>query len=138
MTRGQLKKHLFFSLSMTFTSFFLAFSSLMARKGEPWMMFGATLLMWSGYLVSHRIETGRFIDGKPVEDETREGKDSKVLPRGPDEVIGSLIGGAVFISGMLLGTYGLRQLNLAITFAAAVVFLTGYVIMHYAGTGELL
>jgi hypothetical protein len=38
----------------------------------------------------------------------------------------------------VIGVFGVRQVSLPVTFIAATVFLSGYILMHHSTTGELL
>lgn len=127
------KKFLSFTILWTLTSLLLALASLTALKGSVEIMFLTTFALWWGYLFSHYVATGEFIDGKPTGE-----KDLKMMPKDQTEIIGSLVGVIVFIMGMVIGLQGLSARNLPLTFFAALTFLWGYVIMHYAATGEFL
>lgn len=97
----------------------------------------SALLFWIGYLLSHKIATGKFVDGNTTQGGEPK-KDQGLIPRNSKEIIGSLTGAVVFILGMLTGLYSLRSESFPLTFIAAMVFLWGYVIMHYSTTNELL
>lgn len=120
----------FFGIAVILTAYFPALTSISARKGLMIQTFLSSFMMWAGYLASHRVATGSFVDGRST--------GSKMLPNLGEEIMGSIVGAVTFMGGMVIGVFGIRQVSLPINFIAATVFLSGYVIMHRANTGELL
>lgn len=132
-TEESLTKFLIGSLSI---SLFLALAAVEARQGNPAPVFIYMTLTWTSYMISHKAAVGKFIDGK--ENNTEEGKDEKMAPKDLAENKGFLLGSTLFISGMIIGAYGLHLLQEYLTITGSIIFITGYVVAHYSTTGELL
>lgn len=103
-----------------------------AFNGNAGLAFVSAFTAWVSYLFAHYMMEGVFIDGN--EDE----KDHKITPGRRKEAAGTVLGTAVLVSGMGLGVNALRNSDLPLTIAAALIFHTGYVIAHYSATGEVV
>lgn len=87
---------------------------------------------WLGYIMAHYSTEGKFVDGNEEDEE------HKMVPNERKEISGSIFGSTVLIGGMVLGAFSLKSSSFYLTFLAALIFFTGYIIAHYSATGELL
>ena len=118
------------------TAVFLAFTAVLSKTGGPLLVFLFSFLTWSSYLVSHKLLEGKFVDGKPVAENDK--KTPGMRPRKTVEAAGIAFGGALFISGMVIGAKGVNAVSFLITAGGAFLFIAGYVIAHFSATGDLL
>lgn len=121
-----------FVFAMIATSFFLALATVKSVAQEPKIVFVSSLLMWAGYLTSHKISEGTFVDGHD------ENSSDQMLPHDREKWTGVIAGTLILISGFAVAITGLQNESLIMTFPAAILFWTGYIVTHYTGTGELL
>ncbi|MFB6116077.1 MAG: hypothetical protein ABEK10_01070 [Candidatus Nanosalina sp.] len=126
-----------FSAAIVLISLFLALAAINSKQGNTGRIFLYTLLAWTGYLTSHKVATGEFIDGKETVT-SKDGKDSNMAPKNLVEYPGFITGATVFITGMIIGGTGVRTGEVLTTFGGGLLFTTGYVIAHWSTTGELL
>ncbi|MFB6241573.1 MAG: hypothetical protein ABEJ36_02095 [Candidatus Nanosalina sp.] len=115
---------------------FLASAAVLSNSGRVELLFFSSLMMWLSYLAAHKLAEGQLVDGKPLD--TDEEKDETMTPETTTEYLGSLSGAAILIAGMVVGAYGIRELNLPLTFVGALIFILGYITAHISTTGELL
>lgn len=121
-----------FFVSMSLTAFFLAVATVHSVAQRPDIVFASSLLMWIGYLTSHKISEGTFVDGHDEE------SGDQMVPRDREKWIGVIFGSLILVSAFFIAVTGLQQQSLLLTFPAAALFWTGYVVAHYNATGELL
>lgn len=124
---GNLGKWTGFGCCFGVTSVSLSAGFLWAKQGRAALTFVSAFAAWTGYLFAHYAVTGRFIDSA----------ETVRRPNGT-EAFGLVVGGAVLISGMVIGSQGIRVESFPLTQAGAVLFLSGYVIAHYATEKTLL
>jgi hypothetical protein len=107
----------------------LAIGFIWARQERTALTFASAFTAWWGYLFAHYMETGEFVDGLEGTEHIRESA---------EWLVGAAVGVAVLVAGMVVGAVGIGAVAFTTTFAGAVLFLSGYVITHYAVTGHLL
>lgn len=127
-----------FLLSTVLISIFLALTATTARTGNFRVVFVYMLLTWISYMAAHKTATGRFVDGKEPSEQKETGKDESMTPKDMIENSGFMAGGIIFITGIIIGAYGIHLLRIPITFVGSLLFNLGYIISHYSTTGELL
>lgn len=131
------------------------------------LVFLAALTAWWGYLLAHYAATGEFIDasghyggdsesaadgsgrpagvahspgGHPVATSLSRVR-SSVAATVPDSRLrraGVVVGAGVLVAGMVVGVVYIRRGDHLMTNVGGVLFLGGYVVAHYAETGQLL
>jgi hypothetical protein len=121
-----------FAVTIALTSFFLTVAAVNSVAQRPVMVFISSALMWSGYLLAHKISEGTFVDGHEEDD------NSHMIPHDRERWAGVIIGSLILISGFAVAIQGLREESLVMTFPAATFFWTGYIVAHYNATDELL
>lgn len=121
-----------FVVTMLFTSLFLAVAAVYSVAQRSGIVFVSSMLMWTGYLIAHKISEGTFVDGH------EEDSSNHMIPHDRERWSGVILGSLILISGFAVAIQGLRQQSIFMTFPAAALFWTGYVTAHYNATGELL
>ncbi|MFB6095059.1 MAG: hypothetical protein ABEJ71_01230, partial [Halodesulfurarchaeum sp.] len=124
-----------FCIGLGLTSMALSSGFIWAYQGKPVRVFSAAFLAWVGYLGAHYAIDGEFIDSP---DEVNEEHGDGTLPDGLRAKVGLVAGAGVLVLGMIVGVYFIRAEHHLGTNIGGVLFLGGYVISHYAGTGNLL
>lgn len=118
-----------FYCSLTVVAVALAIGFIWARQERIVLTFAAAFTAWWGYLFAHYMETGEFVDGLEGTDHIRNSE---------KWIVGAALGIAVLVAGMVVGAIGIGATAFTTTFLGALLFLSGYVIAHYAVTGHLL
>lgn len=121
-----------FAITIALTSFFLTVAAVNSVAQRPVIVFISSSLMWAGYLIAHRISEGKFVDGNDEDD------NSHMIPHDRERWAGVIMGSLILISGFGVAIQGLREESLMMTFPAATLFWTGYIVAHYNATEELL
>lgn len=120
------------------TSAALSSGFIWAYQGRTWLVFGAAFVAWTGYLVAHYAVTGEFIDPNGGGDDGDDGDGGGYVPEERWRRVGVAAGAAILVAGMVVGVVYIRAENHLATNVGGVLFLGGYVVAHYAATGELL
>lgn len=106
---------------------------------QVYLVFGAALAAWWGYLIAHYVVAGTFIDRSAHttddEDDTPATEQSPI-ERPAFRHLGVLAGIGILVAGMVIGVVYIRQGNHLVTNLGGVFFLGGYAIAHYAETGK--
>ncbi|QGA80948.1 hypothetical protein [Candidatus Nanohalobium constans] len=123
-----------FTALILIASFSLALTAVRARIASYSYLFFTTLVVWTAYLSAHKVETGRFIDGK----DTQNQKGNKLGLKNRKEAVGLVAGGLILVLGMIIGVPAVASENLVTTFLASSIFFSGYIVAHYSATKELL
>lgn len=105
---------------------------------QEYLVFGAALSAWWGYLFSHYMVTGTFIDESAYTAD-RAGTSVAEQRRSEPPLIqqlGVLAGIGLLVAGIVIGVVYIRQGNHLLTNLGGVFFLGGYAIAHYVETGK--
>lgn len=121
-----------FVITIAYASFFLALASVYSVAQRPKIVFLSSVLMWTSYLVAHKISEGTFVDGH------EEDSSNHMIPHDRERWAGVILGSLILISGFAVGIEGLKRQSVIMTFPAASLFWTGYIAAHYNATTELL
>lgn len=105
------------------------------------LVFAAALTAWWGYLIAHYTVDKTFINRSGHVDsadhiETDSIKNHDLQHQSNIRRLGTITGVTILIIGMMLGVIFIRQGNHLLTNIGGILFLTGYVIAHYAETGK--
>jgi len=99
------------------------------------LVFLAAFVAWWGYLIAHYAWTGSFIDDS-IHDQEHHHHDHTQIENPWIRRLSVASGAGILILGMVIGVLFIRQGNHLMTNLGGVLFLGGYVIAHYAETGN--
>ena len=118
------------------TSASLSSGFIWASRGRAALVVAAATGAWVGYLAAHYAATGTLVDGGGADDASDDrgaaGFD------GVARYAGVAAGVGVLVAGMYVGAIPIRAGDHLLTNVGGVLFLGGYVVAHYAATGEPL
>ncbi|MFB6294369.1 MAG: hypothetical protein ABEI97_01285 [Candidatus Nanohaloarchaea archaeon] len=117
-----------FAVSIVVATLSLSSAYLWGSNGMALATFAAATVGWTGYLFAHYFCVGEFMDGVP------EAK----RPTTPTQLGVFLLGSGILVTGIIVGSVGVRGDVAYITHGGATLFTTGYMAAHYAATGTLL
>ena len=124
-----------FVVGLGTTAVALSSGFIWAYQGRPILPFLAAFFAWIGYLLAHASVTGEIIDPPDVAADA--GFDS-LVPAERWRQVTLVLGLGTLVSGIVVGAVFVREENLLMTTVGGVLFLTGYVLAHYAETDQLL
>lgn len=103
------------------------------------LVFTAAFTAWWGYLFAHYAWTGTFIDlsNHSTEGDNGEHVDGQIEDPWLRRMVVTL-GVAILVSGMIVGVIFIREGDHVMTNIGGALFLGGYLIGHYAETGNPL
>lgn len=135
-----------FLAGMALTAVSMAAGFIWASQGELLLVYLAGFTCWSGYIIAHYGVTGVFIDNveSPEAAATEQLGDDDglsfstatdslrgLLPEENVRAVGFLFGIAVFVGGVALLAWFVREENLLLATVGSGTFLAGYAIAHY-------
>lgn len=142
-----------FAAGFALTAVFLNAGFVWAARGNLLTVYLAAFATWTGYLVAHYGATGILvddIDGSMQELSTvPTGTEPNwqtgtlavlrgIVPRDTRRALGFCVGIALFVAGIALIAWFVRQEALLTGTLGTGTFLAGYVVAHYFDTGLLL
>lgn len=131
---------------MALTAVSMAAGFIWASQGEIALVYVAGFTCWSGYLIAHYGVTGVFIDNveSPETAATEQLGDDEglslstatdslrgLLPEETSHAVGFLCGIAIFVGGVALLAWFVREENILLATVGSGTFLAGYAIAHY-------
>lgn len=134
------------------TSAALSSGFIWAYQGFTGRVFLAAFVAWTGYLCAHYAATGRYVDPAEEADARSDGgagsgggptvpiRDAteNVVPEATWRRVGVSLGVATLVAGVVVGVFYVRAEDHLLTNVGGILFLSGYVIAHYAETNALL
>lgn len=102
---------------------------------HEFLVFVAAFVAWWGYLFAHYAWTGSFIDDS-IHDDEQQGHDHGRIENPWIRRLSVASGAGILVLGMVIGILFIRQGNHLMTNLGGILFLGGYVIAHYAETGN--
>lgn len=99
------------------------------------LVFVAALVAWWGYLFAHYAWTNSFIDDS-IHDADHHDHDQSQIENPWIRRLIVASGAGILVLGMVIGVLFIRQGDHLMTNLGGVLFLGGYVIAHYAETGN--
>lgn len=122
-----------FVAPLAVTSMSLSSGFIWAYQQRAALVFAAAFTAWTSYLAAHYLATGLVID-----DRDDGGFGWRDVAGEPSPVAGVVVGVAVLVAGMVVGTIYIRAENHLLTNVGGVLFLGGYVLAHQAATDKPL
>lgn len=122
-----------FLASMGSVTVFLGLAAIYSKTGNNLMVFIYIVLTWTSYMIAHREIEGCFIHRRNTKKGERGAKIKDLLM---NRVF--LLGTLLFVSGMIIGSFGVSRQAIHLTVLGSLLFNTGYITSHYSATGKLL
>lgn len=108
------------SLAVTYT---IAWSY---RTGSLLLTTTGAFLAWTGFILAHRVETGRFVDAPRADTGTVERQHRYLVP-----------GILMMVAAFPVASLGIHLDAVPVILAGELTFFTGFVIGHHGLTGSL-
>jgi hypothetical protein len=122
-----------FLASMGSVTVFLGLAAMKSKTGNRLMVFIYIVLTWMSYMIAHREIEACFIHRR----NTRKGESGAKIK---DLLMNKVfqLGALLFVSGMIIGSFGVGRQAIHLTVLGSLLFNTGYITSHYSATGKLL